>query len=266
MAYRSNSFPSKSHPVIANCEDHISRIKSSEAASVSASSICTQLASLTDLHEDINNFIQLPSVQQAIADETWANELLDGSLKLVDICGIARDIIFLTKESIQELESSLRRNKGIDAYMTSRKKIDKVVKKCIKNLKSFDQCSMVLLNKDSNLKAIAGMVKEAQAFGFSILKSALNIFASKQKTWSLVSKFTQSSRVHSQTEEECNGQELYALNIHKLRKDMDTVSVQNVMKQLKESEMTIQELEENLEAFFRSLVKTRVSLLNVISH
>ncbi|KAL2468155.1 uncharacterized protein Fot_51680 [Forsythia ovata] len=142
-------------------------LKSCKEASVSASSICTDLASLRDLHEDINNLIQLPSLQQALVDENRANELLDGSLKLVDICGIARDVIFLTKESVQELESSLRRNRGIDAYMTSRKKIDKMVKKCIQNLKSFDPCSTSLLNKDSNLKAIANVVKKAQAIGFS---------------------------------------------------------------------------------------------------
>ncbi|XP_022895407.1 uncharacterized protein LOC111409614 [Olea europaea var. sylvestris] len=220
---RSNSFPSKSHPEIANVEDHI----------------CS-----------------LPSVRRTLIDQ--ANELLDGSLELVDICGIARDVILLMKESVEELESSLRRNRGIDTYMNSRKKIEKMVKKSIKNLKTFDQCSTVFLNKDSNL---ASMLKEAQTFGFSVLKSALTVFASKQKAWSLVSKFSRSSCVHSQTQEK-----LYALNIDKLRKDMDTLSVQNVIKQLKESEMILQELEENLEAFFRSLVKTRVSLLNVLNH
>ncbi|CAI9763865.1 unnamed protein product [Fraxinus pennsylvanica] len=167
------------------------------------------------------------------------------------------------KESVQELQSSLRRKRGIDAYITSRKKIDKMVKKCIKNLNSFEQSST---NKHNNLKGIATVLKESQVIGFSALKSALTIFASKQKTWSLLSKFTQSSRVHFETEEESNAQELYALNINKLQQDMDTVSVQDVMKQLDASERTIQELEENLEAFFRSLVKIRVSLLNALSH
>ncbi|KAL2503912.1 Uncharacterized protein Adt_19533 [Abeliophyllum distichum] len=137
-----------------------------------------------------------------------------------------------------------------------------MVRKRIKNLKSFDQCSIAFLNKDNNLNATGTMLKQVEAIGFSVLKSALSIFASKQKTWSLVSKFTQST----QREKESNDQELYALNIHKLQKDVDTLSVQNVLKQLKESEMTIQELEENLEAFFRSLVKTRVYLLNVLNN
>ncbi|CAA3002328.1 uncharacterized protein LOC111409613 [Olea europaea var. sylvestris] len=260
---RSSSFPSKSHPAIANVEDHICRLKSSKEASVSSSSICTQLVDLRDLHEDINNLIQLPSVQQALLDETCARELLDGSLKLVDICGIARDVIILMKESVQELQSSLRRNRGIDAFMTSRKKIDKMTKTCIKNLKSLEQSSA---DKDSKLKAIATVLKESQVIGFSVLKSTLTIFASKQKTWSLLSKFTQSSHVHSGTEEESNSQELFGLNINKLRKDMDKVSVQHVMKQLNASEMTIQELEENSEALFRSLVKIRVSLLNALSN
>ncbi|KAL2468126.1 hypothetical protein Fot_51651 [Forsythia ovata] len=263
---RSNSLPSKSHPVIANVEDHICRLKSSQEASVSASSIFTHLASLTDLHEDINNLVQLQSAQQDLANKNWASELLDGSLKLVDICGIARDVIFLMKESVQELQSSLRRNRGTDAYINSRKNIDKMVRKCIKNLKSFDQCSTAFLNKDNNLNATGTMLQEAHAIGFSVLKSALSIFASKQKTWSLVSKFTQSSRLHTQREKESYTQELYASNIQKLQKDVDTLSVQNVLKQLKESEMTIQELEENLEAFFRSLVKTRVCLLNVLNN
>ncbi|KAL2468125.1 hypothetical protein Fot_51650 [Forsythia ovata] len=173
---RSNSLPSKSHPVIANVEDHICRLKSSQEASVSASSICTNLASLRDLHEDINNLIQLPSVQKALIDENRANELLDGSLELVNICGIARDIILLTNESVEELESSLRRNRGIDTYMNSRKKIEKMVRKWIKNLKStFDQCST---NKASNL---ASALKEAQAISFSVLKSALKFLHQSKK-------------------------------------------------------------------------------------
>ncbi|KAL2503911.1 hypothetical protein Adt_19532 [Abeliophyllum distichum] len=114
---RSNSLPSKSHPVITNVEDHICRLKSSQEASVSTSSIFTHLAKLADLQEDINNLIQLQSVQQDLANENWSSELLDGSIKLVDICGIARDVIFLTKESVQELQSSLRRNRGPDAYI-----------------------------------------------------------------------------------------------------------------------------------------------------
>ncbi|KAI3464723.1 hypothetical protein Pfo_021386 [Paulownia fortunei] len=268
---RSNSFPSQSHPVMECIEDHLCRLKASEATSTSATSVCANLASLRDLHEGINNLIQMPSIQQALSHE-------QGSLKLVDLCGFSRDIVYLTKESVQVLESSIRRNKveratavDVNTYVASRKKINKMANKCIKNIKSFNQNSVALPDRDYNLKAIGTMLKETESLDFSVLKSVLILLSgekerSKQRRWSLLSKFTQTSRVYSEVDQESGVEELCSLNIHKSRKSMDSMTVKNMLKQLKASEMTIQEIEVGLEALFRSLVKTRVSLLNVLSH
>ncbi|KAL2232197.1 UNVERIFIED_CONTAM: hypothetical protein Sindi_1399700 [Sesamum indicum] len=267
---RSNSFPSQSHPVIDVVEDHLCRLKSSESASTSTTSICANLVSLRDLHEGLNNLIQMPSVQQALSQgegENWVNELLEESLRLVDLCGFSRDAVRSTKESIQDLESSIRRNRGekatgddINAYVASRKKINKMISKCIKNLKSSNQSS-------TSLPAIGMMLKETEALDFSVLKSVLILLSgekerSKQRSWSLLSKFAQTKRVHSEIEQEKGAEDLCSLNIHKSSKGMDNIT----LKQLKSAEMSIQELEEGLEALFRSLVQTRVSLLNVLSH
>ncbi|KAL0351651.1 UNVERIFIED_CONTAM: hypothetical protein Scaly_1553800 [Sesamum calycinum] len=267
---RSNSFPSQSHPVMESFEDHLCRLKSSEAASTSASSICTNMANLRDLHEGINNLIQMPSVQQALSQgkgETWVNELLAESLRLVDLCGFSRDVVCSTKESIQDLESSIRRNRGenatrddINAYVASRKKINKMISKSIKNLKSSNQSF-------TPRPAIGTMLKETEALDFSVLKSVLMLLSgekegSKQRSWSLLSKFARTKRVHSEVEQETAAEDLCSLNIHSSRKGMDNIT----LKQLKSAEMSIQELEEGVEALFRSLVKTRVSLLNVLSH
>ncbi|KAI3460453.1 hypothetical protein Pfo_017116 [Paulownia fortunei] len=251
---RSNSLPSKSHPLMQNVEDHLCRLKASDY------SICSSLASLKDLHEGVNDLIQLPGIKQALSHEqgkNWAHELLDGSLRLLDSCGIAQDVTVLVKESVQELESSLR-SRGqtvmahdIDAYMASRKKVAKIDKKCIKNLKGFKQFSPVaVLNMDQDLRTIVSTLREAEAIGFSVLKSVLMLMSgakasSKSSSWSIVSKFIQSRRPLV---------------------GMDAASVPDFLKQSKESEMTIQEIEGELEAFFRSLVKTRVSLLNVLCH
>ncbi|KAL0325999.1 UNVERIFIED_CONTAM: hypothetical protein Sradi_5169200 [Sesamum radiatum] len=57
----------------------------------------------------------MPSIKQALTLEqgnSWAVELLDGSLRLLDSCGIAKEVMELVKESVQELESSLRRSSG----------------------------------------------------------------------------------------------------------------------------------------------------------
>ncbi|KAL0438297.1 UNVERIFIED_CONTAM: hypothetical protein Slati_2312700 [Sesamum latifolium] len=181
---RSNSFPSQSHPVMESVEDHLCRLKSSEAASTSASSICVNLDSLRDLHEGINDLIQMSSVQQALSQgqsESWVNELLEESLRLVDLCGFSRDVVCSTKESIQDLESSIRRNRGenatrddINAYVASRKKINKMISKCIKNLKSSNQSS-------TPLPAVGTMLKETKALDLSVLKSVLILLSGRRK-------------------------------------------------------------------------------------
>ncbi|KAG8378061.1 hypothetical protein BUALT_Bualt08G0098900 [Buddleja alternifolia] len=245
---RSNSFPSQSHPIVNDVEDHLRRLKSSEATSTSASSLCENLASLRDLHEGINNMIQMPSIQQALSQEqgqSWINELLEESLKLVDLCGFSREVLCLTKESVQDLESSIRRNRGesattddIKAYVASRKNINKMVKKCIKNL---SKNSTTIPDNE-----FGTMLKETEALDFSVLSSVLMLISgererSKQRSWSFLSKFIQTSRVHC---------------------DVENIT----MKELKATEMSIEELEEGLESLFRSLIKTRVSLLNAFSH
>lgn len=273
---RSNSLPSKSHPITNDVEDHLCRLRSCEGTSTSATAVTANLASLRDLHEGINNLIQMTSTQQAIShghSEKWTNELLEESLGLVDLCGFARDVLSLTKGSVQDLQSSIRRNRGetataddINAYMASRKKINKMVNKFIKNFKVLDKNPTAFSNEDSDPKAIVTMLKETEAFDFSVLKSVLILVSgekgrSKKRSWSLLSKFTQTSRVHSEVDQECGAQYLCSLDLH-----MSAKNVQNVLKQLKASETAIQELEEELESFFRSLVKTRVSLLNALNH
>ncbi|KAL0438301.1 UNVERIFIED_CONTAM: hypothetical protein Slati_2313100 [Sesamum latifolium] len=232
---RSNSFPSKSHPAMESVEDHLCRLKSSEAASTSASSICVNLDSLRDLHEGFNNLIQMPSVQQALSQgqgESWVNELLEESLRLVDLCGFSRDV----KEDQQD---------GQEMHQ------------------EFEELKPKFYTTPSH----RDNAQETEALDFSVLKSVLMLLSgekegSKQRSWSLLSKFTQTKRVHSEVEQENSAEDLYSLNIHKSRKGMDNIT----LKHLKSAEMCIQDLEEGLEALFRSLVKTRVSLLNVLSH
>ncbi|KAL7155611.1 hypothetical protein ABFS83_03G087500 [Erythranthe nasuta] len=208
----------------------------------------------------------MPSIQQTLSQGNWINELLEGSLKLVDLCALSREIVSLSKESVQDLESSIRRNKAetatsadVSAYVASRKQIAKMVNKSIKNLKSFNHKST------TDNEEVRTMLNEAESHDLSVLKSVLTLMSgenekSSKTNWSLLSKFTtQNNRVYS----ESGAEDLSSLKIQKSTKNMDS---KNMLKKLKSSEMTIQEIEEGLEALFRSLVKTRVSLLNVLSH
>lgn len=249
---RSNSLPSESHPVVNAVEDHLRRLKSSEEVTTSATSVSAILAILGVVHESINNLIQMPSIQQSLTrgdNDKWTNQLLEESLGLVDLCGFTKDVLSLTKESVQELQSSIRRSRcetastaDISTYMTSRKKINKTVSKYIKNFKCFKKNSAPFMGEDSDLKAAAEVLKEAATYDLSALKSVLVLLSeenqsAKKRSWSLLSMFTQTSQ-----------------------------DEQDVLKQLKSLEEAIQTLNEELEAFYRTLVKSRVSLLNALNH
>ncbi|CAL2262136.1 unnamed protein product [Prunus armeniaca] len=47
---RSNSFTSRPHPIVQEVDEHLCRLRSSEATSTSSSSISHKLSGLQDLH------------------------------------------------------------------------------------------------------------------------------------------------------------------------------------------------------------------------
>ncbi|KAK2995106.1 hypothetical protein RJ640_020746 [Escallonia rubra] len=284
---RSNSLPARSHPIASSFEGHLCRLRTSEASSSSsASSLIDQLGCLKGLHEQLQDLIQLPSTQRTLSyEKSGADKVLNGSLRLLDVCGTARDVFLQTKESIQELESSLRRKRGqtslshdVGTYLKSRKTVIKKVSKCINDLKSSEKhCPSVLIDEDSDLVAILEMLREVEIVSFSVLKSALSYMSgtksiSKQISWSFATKFMQPKRISSDAEGKTNEHEvkkidgaLYALTIQKSCEGTRTEAVQDLQKQLQTFERVIQELEEGLEPIFSCLLKTRVSLLNVLS-
>ncbi|KAL0325991.1 UNVERIFIED_CONTAM: hypothetical protein Scaly_1553600 [Sesamum calycinum] len=95
-------------------------------------------------------------------------------MRLLDSCGIAKDITALVKESVQELKFSLRTSRDetvmahdIDTYMAPRRKVYKRIKKCIKNMKGSKQFSPNAVQyKDQDLKTITSKLKETKAIGF----------------------------------------------------------------------------------------------------
>ncbi|GKV34756.1 hypothetical protein SLEP1_g43101 [Rubroshorea leprosula] len=275
---RSNSLPAKLHPVISQVDEHLSRLRTSESASTS-SSIRKRLSSLQDLHECIGKLLQLPLTQQALAQEQsekWVEEMLDGSLRILDACSTAKDSLLHTKECLRELQSIMRRKRGgetaflieVRKYLASRKVMKKANQKVLKNLKGMDnKC-----NNDDETLAMVRMFKEIEGADITLFESLLSFISgekvqSKASKWSLVSKLVHHKKVVCEQEEDENEFEKVDAALQFLIEHKDSNSqIEDVQKELQNLDSCIQDLEEGLECLFRWLIRARVSILNILNH
>ncbi|OVA10890.1 Protein of unknown function DUF241 [Macleaya cordata] len=253
---RSISLPTRSHPLTLAVEEQLCSLRSSELSTSSSSSISHNLAGLKDLYECVEDFLQLESTQQ----EKSVEGFLDGSVMLLDVCGTARDVLSQMKQCVQDLQSSIRRRTNdIGAYMTSRKKVTKVIRKCLSDLKRMN-------NKNNDLIAEVNLLREVESTTLAIIESLLS-FVSGPKQRSLVSKLMPTKRVAHKGEEETTEvmKVDIALNALISGKPSKAIEVKDVQKPLEALEMSIQDLEDGLESVFRCLIKNRVSLLNILN-
>ena len=101
---RSNSMPSRPYPLILQSNKYLDRLRSSNEASSSSLSLNHKLGRLQDLHECVEKLFQLSISQEALNHECQENrvdELLNGSLRLSDVCTIAKDSLLHTKECMR---------------------------------------------------------------------------------------------------------------------------------------------------------------------
>ncbi|CAK9153918.1 unnamed protein product [Ilex paraguariensis] len=289
---RSVSLPSTSHPLLPQFNEHMCRAfestSSSSSSSSSSPSMSSRLSGLEDLYDCIDALILLPSTQQTFArghHEKWVDEALDGFLRLLDVCSIAKEVCSQTKQDVRELLSSLRRRRSgmgniINGYLIARKKAQKAIHKYMKDLKTIkNKRTHIGLDTDHETMAIVTMLNEAETITLTSVESLLTFVAatkvqSRPSKWSLVSKLMQSRKVACEDEEETDINEfekvdgiLQSLMItQKTSKSGNTMDVDYVQMQLGKMESSIQDLEEGLESLSRRLIRTRVSLLNVLNH
>ncbi|KAI9127606.1 hypothetical protein K1719_000599 [Acacia pycnantha] len=271
---RSNSLPSSPHPLVSQFEEHLNRLKSSESASSSSQS--RKLSGLQDLHDCIEKVLQLPITQQDFAREFSnknVDELFDGSLRLLDVCSIAKDFLLQSKESLQELQSIIRRRRGaknglaieVGEYLASRKNMKKAIRKALGNIKGIRN---ELIVKENDMLS---MLKEAEAVTVSTLESVLCFISdpkgqSKQSRWSAISKLMQPKRVA------CDSQEIGTNEFEMVDASLKSLisqkhaSTDNFQGNLENLEMCIQDLEIEVECLSRKLIRTRVSLLNIFNN
>ncbi|KAK8625266.1 hypothetical protein V6N13_090141 [Hibiscus sabdariffa] len=277
---RSNSLPSRPHPLVTQIDEHLCRLKSNESASSSSPALTRNLSGLRDLYELVDNLLQLPVTQKSLAqqcNDKQVNELLNGSLKLLDACGVAKDVLLQAKEDTQQLQSILRRRRGNESgftneakeYLASRKKEKKLIHKALKACK----CGFSRLENDG--EATFSMLREVERVTFTVFESLFSYICgtrmeSESTNWSLVSKLMSSKRVTykgdaTETNEFENADSVLCAVIGNKSRKSEKVSNDDAQIVFQKLESSIQDVEVGVEYLLRLLIKTRVSFLNIIS-
>lgn len=282
---RSNSLPSKPHPVILQCNEHLDKLGCYDASS-SSSLLRQKLSSLQDLHDCIEKLVQLPLTQQALVHESqekWVDDLLDGSLRLLDACTAAKDVLLHTKECTHELQSIIRRRRGggeveltveVKKFLTSRKVMRKAINKALENLKgNANKNNLSITNKDYQTLALVSLLIDAEVATLSIFESLLNYFSgstqSKRSSWALVSKLMQNKRAGNAAQgadENEFAKVDAALQFLAFNLASKSTDISDLQKKLEKLGSCIHDLEEGLDSLFRRLIKIRVALLNTLNH
>ncbi|KAI3913186.1 hypothetical protein MKW98_007202 [Papaver atlanticum] len=233
---RSISLPTISHPLTLAVEEQLCQLKAS-----SSSSISQTLSGLQKLYECVEDFL-------STQDGKCLDTVLDGSIMLLDVCSIIKDVLNQMRQSVQQLQSSIRRRSNeVSEYMISRKKISKVIRKCLADLKN---------NKKNDTET--SLLAEVEATTLAVFESILSFVSAPKENKSLISKLTLTKRVaHSEETSEVMKVDIAVKALTKC------IEVNNVQKTLGALEMTLQDLEDGVESIFRCLIKHRVSLLNI---
>ncbi|KAL0726078.1 hypothetical protein Bca4012_022171 [Brassica carinata] len=196
---RSISLPSRSHPSTTAIQEALNKVKAINTTTGSSESILTALASLEELYNCTEEFLKMGSTQRVMSSDgsEFMEEMLDGSLRLMDICNISRDLMVETHEHVRGVQSCVRRKKvagggtdqldvAVSGYVKFRKNMRKEAKKLLGSLRKFDggsTCSSSGVNdgqQDEHLEAVIDAMRRVVSVSVSVLKSFLEFLSGRQ--------------------------------------------------------------------------------------
>lgn len=244
-----------------------------------AGTVSIALHALENLYKRVEDHLNSPLTQKVLScpqHEQWAGELINLSLPLLDACDIVKDMSTQIKEHVRDLQSTLRRRKwdlsietSMAKYTSLRRKMKKEGKKLLSTLKEVDKKIIdlrPLLDIDNERVLVISVLEEVNEISVCIFKSmvlffCVPVFKPKMNRWSLVSRLGQKGNLN---ELEGLDSELWRLCRCGLGERDERLKI--AQDRLEGVEGWIEGIESGLEYVFRRLIRTRASLLNIISY
>ncbi|KAF3623945.1 putative B3 domain-containing transcription factor VRN1-like [Capsicum annuum] len=155
---KSISLPRRSHATTRKVEEAINNLKTLKISNESKiETMHDGLLGLEELYKRVNDLLNLPQTLQFFSQhqhEKWVKDLLDKSMRLLDVCGTARELVLQCKENVRYLQFALRRSKGgstteaiMIRFASSCKKIKKEAKKLVLVQRKLDQETESVFNE-----------------------------------------------------------------------------------------------------------------------
>ncbi|CAN1130494.1 hypothetical protein LINPERPRIM_LOCUS13273 [Linum perenne] len=234
---------------------------------------------LKDLSQCIDDLLR---IQHSKHDRLDVESVLDTSVRLLDMCSSVRDILSQMKQSVQDLESSLRRRSSdhlcmcqLDAYLSCRKKLSHLASKMtMMMMKTCGISSEKRSSTDVNLVILLGEVEEICKLEFKAI--IMTYVSEPKKPHPSVVSISKLLLHHSKRRMEVKQELVCATEVKKIDTEMSGLiksskfgngeRIQSLLRRLEAFGLSIEETEEGLESLYRRLLKTRVLLLNILSN
>ncbi|KAL8514939.1 hypothetical protein ACS0TY_013860 [Phlomoides rotata] len=225
--------------------------------------------SLTELHDSVNELLSSPDIKLEIThhrQETLAHDVSEASLKMADSCAAAKDLLLLAKSHLQSLQSTFRRISATsDAadnfapHRLPRKQLKKAIMKRLNSMKGMKPTLAAAAAsgpaEDRSLMVVAKLLKEVRATTLSIVRSLLTLIAIPHPD----------SKPESGRKDPIFRIKFTRVDSFSFWEKCEVTDVRAVMKRLEEVEMMVDDMESELEDMFRRLIRTRASLLNILT-
>ncbi|GER34010.1 hypothetical protein STAS_10188 [Striga asiatica] len=211
--------------------------------------------SLRDLHESVNKSLHSPHAKLEILAnrrERFAHDLSESSLKMADSCAAAKDLLLVAKTHLQDLESAFRRaadgEQRLSSHRLPRKQLKKAILKRLDSLKGAGVADPPP-EEGGSLAAVVEVLAEIRSAMVGVVRSLMSLIALPEKGG-------------SGRKDPIFRLRLRRVDSLRLWEKCDPAEVR---KRLEEVEAVVEEMEEELDRMFRRLIRTRASLLNILT-